>query len=317
MKRKRIGIDIMGGDFSPKATVEGAVLAKKELSANTDVCLIGDKKIIVSILKSLNELVEDFNIFDAPEVIEMGDHPTRSFLQKPNSSISIGFKLLKKGEIDGFASAGNTGAMVVGGHMSLKPIPGIIRPPLCSILPKENGGVNIILDVGANADCKTDILYQFGIIGTLFAKYVCEIKDPKVGLLNIGEEDSKGNILSVAAHKMMKDSIDFNFVGNIESRDLFSNIADVIVCDGFTGNIVVKEVEAFYSILKRRGVEDDFIDRFNYEDYGGTPLIGLNKPVIIGHGISNAIAIKNMISLTCDIVESDLSSKIYKKFNND
>ena len=313
----RIGIDIMGGDFAPKATTEGAILAQKELNNNVDLVLIGDEKAILSILKEKGVDSTLFSIVNAPDVIEMGDHPTKAFVKKPNSSIAVGFHLLKEGIIDGFASAGNTGAMFVGGYMSVKPIPGVLRPCISSVLPKEDGGVNVILDVGANADCKPDVLYQFGILGSLFAKHVCGISNPKVGLLNIGEEEAKGNMLTTATHEMMKDNSHFNFNGNIESRDIFGDHTDVIVCDGFTGNVVLKEAEAFYTLIKKRKIEDEYFNRFNYENYGGTPILGLNKSVVIGHGISNDIAIKNMIVLTADVVEADLPSKIKNTFNHE
>ena len=317
MANMRIGIDIMGGDFAPLATTEGAILAQKELNNNVDLVLIGDEKAILSILKEKGIDNTLFSIVNAPDVIQMGDHPTKAFAKKPNSSINVGFQLLKDGKIDGFASAGNTGAMFVGGYISVKPIAGVLRPCISSVLPKEDGGVNVILDVGANADCKPDVLYQFGILGSLFAEYVCGISNPRVGLLNIGEEETKGNMLTTTTHEMMKDSSHFIFDGNIESRDIFGNQADVIVCDGFTGNVVLKEAEAFYTLIKKRKIEDEYFNRFNYENYGGTPILGLNKSVVIGHGISNDIAIKNMIVLTADVVEADLPSKIKNTFNNE
>ena len=317
MTKVRIGIDVMGGDFAPSATVEGSVIALDHLAEDIEIVLIGDQEQISSELEKYQVDASAFSIFHAPDIIEMGDHPTKSFAQKPNSSIAAGFGLLKKGKIDGFASAGNTGAMFVGGYMSVKPIPGILRPCISSVLPKLDGGVNIILDVGANADCKADVLYQFGILGSLFAEHVCGIKTPRVGLLNIGEEESKGNMLTIAAHEMMKDSTDFNFCGNIESRHLFDDECDVIVCDGFSGNVILKQAESVYSLIKQRQIEDDYLDRFNYENYGGTPILGLNKTVVIGHGISNAIAIKNMIVLTADVIDADLSTKILNNFNND
>ena len=317
MANIRIGIDIMGGDFAPQATTEGAIMAQKELNSNIDLVLIGDEKAILSILEEKGVDSTLFSIVNAPDVIEMGDHPAKTFAKKPNSSIAVGFHLLKEGEIDGFASAGNTGAMFVGGYMSVKPIAGVLRPCISSVLPKEDGGVNIILDVGANADCKPDVLYQFGILGSLFAEHVCGISNPKVGLLNIGEEETKGNMLTTTTHEMMKDNSHFNFNGNVESRDIFGNQVDVIVCDGFTGNVVLKDAEAFYTLIKKRKIEDEYFNRFNYENYGGTPILGLNRPVVIGHGISNNIAIKNMIVLTADVIEADLSSKIKNTFNND
>ncbi len=317
MTKVRIGIDVMGGDFAPSATIEGSVLALDNLADGIEIVLIGDQDQITNELKKYQVDTSAFSIVHAPDIIEMGDHPTKAFVQKPNSSIAVGFGLLKKGQIDGFASAGNTGAMFVGGYMSVKPIPGILRPCISSVLPKLDGGVNVILDVGANADCKADVLYQFGILGSLFAEHVCGVKTPRVGLLNIGEEESKGNMLTIAAHEMMKDSTDFNFCGNIESRHLFDDECDVIVCDGFSGNVILKQAESIYSLIKQRQIEDDYFDRFNYENYGGTPILGLNKTVVIGHGISNAVAIKNMIVLTADVVEADLTTKILNNFNND
>ena len=317
MTKVRIGIDVMGGDFAPSATIEGSVLALDNLADGVEIVLIGDQDQITSELKKHQVDASAFSIVHAPDIIEMGEHPTKAFVQKPNSSIAVGFGLLKKGQIDGFASAGNTGAMFVGGYMSVKPIPGILRPCISSVLPKLDGGVNVILDVGANADCKADVLYQFGILGSLFAEHVCGVKTPRVGLLNIGEEETKGNMLTIAAHEMMKDSTDFNFCGNIESRHLFDDECDVIVCDGFSGNVILKQAESVYSLIKQRQIEDDYFDRFNYENYGGTPILGLNKTVVIGHGISNAVAIKNMIVLTVDVVEADLTTKILNNFNND
>ena len=184
---------------------------------------------------------------------DMGEHAIKGIKQKTKSSISVGFYYLATGKIDGFASAGNTGAMFVGGFYSVKAITGIIRPCISSVLPKENGGVGILLDVGANPDCKADVLYQFGILGSLFAKHVCGIKSPKIGLLNLGEEKTKGNMLTKSAYELMENSEDYNFIGNIEGRDLFEEDSDVIVCDGFTGNIVLKQAESFYNLMKKRG----------------------------------------------------------------
>jgi len=317
MARVRIGIDIMGGDFAPEATIDGSVLALPHLADKVDLVLIGDESLIKSKLQKHNLQEDTFEIVHAPENIEMGEHPTKALVKKPNSSIAVGFHLLKKGKIDGFASAGNTGAMFVGGYMSVKPIPGILRPCISSVLPKLDGGVNVILDVGANADCKADVLYQFGILGSLFAEYVCGITSPRVGLLNIGEEETKGNMLTIAAHELMSDSRDFNFCGNIESRHLFDDKCDVIVCDGFSGNIILKQAESIYNLIEKRNIKDEYFNRFNYENYGGTPILGLNKTVVIGHGISNKIAIKNMIVLTADVVEADLTTKILNNFNND
>lgn len=311
----RIGLDIMGGDYAPSVTVKGAILAKNELPEHVKVILIGDESLINKELQKENCSTDAFEIVHTSQVIEMGEHPTKAFQQKTDSSIAVGFSLLKQGKIDAFASAGNTGAMLVGSMFVLKPIPGVIRPCITSILPKPNGSFGIILDVGTNADCKPDVLYQFGILGTLYAKYVYKIENPKVGLLNIGEEEKKGNLLTQAAHELMKESKDFNFIGNVEGRDLFDDKVDVIVCDGFTGNVVLKEAEAFYTLIKKRGINDEYFNRFNYEIYGGTPILGINSNVLIGHGISSAVAIKNMVMLGKDVAEAKLSEKIIQAFN--
>ena len=311
----RIGIDIMGGDYAPQKTVQGAILARNELSENITIVLFGKENEIISELRDYNFNVDRFEIIDCSEVISMGDHPTKAYRSKPNSSISKGFEFLAKGEIDGFSSAGNTGAMFVGSYYAVKTIPGILRPPIATLLPREDGGVTVLLDVGANADCKPDVLSQFGILGTLFSEHVCGIKTPKVSLLNLGAEKTKGNLLTQATYSLMEDNPDYTFIGNCEGRDIFNSESDVIVCDGFTGNIVLKEAEGIYSIMKRRGLLDDYFKRFNYENYGGTPILGLNKTVIIGHGISNEIAIKNMIILTKDVVEADLVNKIKNNLN--
>jgi glycerol-3-phosphate acyltransferase PlsX len=311
----RIGIDIMGGDYAPRKTVHGAVLSLNELPKESTIVLFGKKSEILVELKHLNYSADNFEIIDCSEVIDMGEHPTKAFKSKPNSSIARGFTALAKGEIDGFASAGNTGAMFVGGFYTVKAITGILRPAISTLIPREDGGITILLDVGVNADCKPDVLYQFGILGSLYSENVCGIKKPKVSLLNLGEEKTKGNMLTQATYNMMENNSDYNFIGNIEGRDIFDSNSDVIVCDGFTGNIVLKQAEGIYKIMHKRGLLDDYFKRFNYENYGGTPILGLNKAVIIGHGISNEIAIKNMITLTKDVIEADLGTKIKINLN--
>lgn len=307
----------MGGDFAPQATVAGAVLALKELNSSEKIVLIGQQDKIEAQLKEFDVPSDAFDIVHCNEVIEMDEHPTKAVFKKTDSSIAIGFKLLKEGKIDVLASAGNTGAMLVGSMYSVNSVPGVIRPCITSVMPKENGGVNIILDVGSNADCKPDVLYQFAILGSIYAEQVYGIKNPKVGLLNIGEEEKKGNLLTQATYPMLKKANDINFIGNIEGRDIFSDSVDVIVCDGFTGNIVLKQAEAFYQIMAKRNLLDDYFSRFNYENYGGTPILGINGNVIIGHGISNDIAIKNMLILAKDVVEKQLHTTIKTAFNND
>ena len=310
----RIGLDVMGGDFAPLATIKGALLALRELPESLRIVLIGDESKISAELKKENVASDVFDIVHTPDVIGMGEHPTKAFLKKPESSISIGFHLLKERAIDGFASAGNSGAMLVGAFYTIKSVVGVIRPSVTSILPKEGGGVGLILDVGINADCKPDVLNQFAILGSLYVEHVHGITNPKVALLNIGEEEGKGNLLCQATYNLMKDSEEFNFVGNIEGRDLFNEKADVIVCDGFTGNVVLKQAEAFYELTKKRGLKDEYFDRFNYENYGGTPILGVNGTVMIGHGISNDKAIKNMLLHTAEVIQAKLSEKIKQAF---
>ena len=304
----RIGIDIMGGDYAPNKVIEGVLLALDSLSKNIELFLFGPD-IILNKLGDKIAKYKNVKFISCTEVIEMNEHPTKAFKEKPNSSIAKGFSFLKNNQIDGFASAGNTGAVFVSSFYTLKPINGILRPCISAILPKENGGVTLLLDVGANADCKAEVLAQFGLLGALFAENVCNISSPKVALLNLGEEESKGSISIQNAYQMMKKSNKYKFIGNIEGSDLLNSKADVVVCDGFTGNIVLKQLESFYKLLKKRNIIDSYFDKLNYENYGGTPILGLNKPVIIGHGMSNEIAIKNMILLTKDTINAHLAEK--------
>jgi glycerol-3-phosphate acyltransferase PlsX len=310
----KIGLDIMGGDYAPKATVLGAIEAQKVLSADQKLVLIGDKDTAVSILQENNFSPDHFEFVHTTEVITMGEHPTKAIVQKPDSSISVGFKMLKENSIQAFSSAGNTGAMLVGSMFSVKTIPGVIRPAMTTIVPKLKGGLGIILDVGANADCKPDVLLQFGVLGSLLAEAIYNIPTPRVALMNIGEEEEKGNMLAQATYPLMRDTKLFNFVGNIEGRDLFEDNNDVVVCDGFTGNVILKLAESFYVITLKKRLKDEFFDRFNYEQYGGSPILGVNAPVVVGHGISSPEAIKNMVLLSKNMIETNLIEKIKKAF---
>ncbi|MEN9699722.1 MAG: hypothetical protein RLZZ301_920 [Bacteroidota bacterium] len=311
----RIGLDISGGDFAPQATIDGALLASQELGNDVTIVLLGDEVQIQEELAKRGHQNHAFEIVHAPEVITYHDHPTRAIPKKPNSSIAIGFEWLAKGQLDAFASTGNTGAMLVGAMYKLNTVPGIIRPCITSTLPTITNGKTILLDVGSNADCKADVLYQFAVLGSLYAKHVHGVDNPKVALLNIGEEDSKGNLLTVAAYKLLAEGDEVNFIGNLEGRDLFTGAADVIVCDGFTGNIVLKEAEGIFMLMKKRGIKDEYFDRFNYENYGGTPILGVKGNAIIGHGISNDIAVKNMLLHAAEVAGSGLATKINDAFN--
>ena len=310
----KIGLDIMGGDYAPKAIVLGAIAAHQSLTPDEQIVLIGDTQQIKPLLLEQGFNPDHFEYHHTEEVIGMGEHATKAILQKPNSSIAVGFQLLKAGKIDSFASAGNSGAMLVGAVFSVKPIAGISRPCLCTIVPKLKGGKGLLLDVGANADCKPDNLLEFGVLGSLYAEYIMQIENPKVALMNIGEEDEKGNMIALASHRLMKEKNLFNFVGNVEGRDLFNDKADVIVCDGFTGNVMLKLAESFYVLTIKKGLKDEFFDRFNYENYGGSPVLGVNAPVLIGHGISSPEAIKNMIFQSRDMINTGLVSKIQAAF---
>lgn len=312
----RIGFDIMGGDYAPLEAIKGAILAQKELPADIKIVLIGDEPSAKKLLAENGGNESDFDFVHTTEVIEMGEHPTKAISQKKNSSISVGFGMLAAKQIDSFISAGNTGAMMVGAMFSVKPIEGVIRPCITATVPKPNGKMGLLLDVGVNADCKPDVLYQFGVLGSLMMKHVMGYEEPRVGLLSVGEEKEKGNLVTIAAHQLMEASAPYNFVGNVEGRDMLSDKCDVIVCEGFVGNVVLKAYEAFYYVIKKRGSTDPYLDRFNYENYGGTPILGVNAPVIIGHGISNAVAFKNMIFTARQVSDSNLCQLIRDAFKN-
>ncbi|HBB93398.1 MAG: phosphate acyltransferase PlsX [Bacteroidetes bacterium GWF2_49_14] len=312
----RIGLDIMGGDFAPQATTKGAILAYKELPPDVELVLIGDRDAIEAICREENFDPGNFHIMPSTEVIGMGDHPVKSFSMKRDSSMSVGYKMLAAGKLDGFCSAGNTGAMMAGAMFTIKSVPGIIRPSIAVAIPKGENEYTLLLDVGLNPDARPDVLYQYAIMGSLFAQYVMGIDNPKVGLMNIGSEEEKGNLLTKATYQAMKDTTDFNFVGNIEGNDLFTDKADVVVCDGFTGNVVLKQAESFYYLIRKLKVQHPFFERFNYEHSGGTPILGIGSPVLIGHGMSTPVAIKNMVLKNREIIESGLIQKIKKAFES-
>lgn len=310
----RIGLDVMGGDFAPEATLEGALLAAPLLSETDKIVLVGNQSIIEHFLSKNPSYQSIFEVVPAHEVIEMSEHPTKAISQKPNSSISVGFQLLKQNRIDSFASAGNSGAMLVGSIYSLGTIEGIIRPCTSIELPQEDGSVSLLIDVGTNTDCKPELLYQFGKIGSIYMKNVLNIENPKVALLNIGQEEEKGDIPSRAAYGLMKNSKEFNFIGNIEGRDILRGKTDVIVCDGFSGNVVLKFIESIYRMMQKRNLLDNYFSQLNYELFGGTPVLGVNGIVVIGHGISNKVAVCNMILKSKDIYVAKLDKKIQEEF---
>lgn len=306
----KIAVDAMGGDFAPKAIVEGVIFASSSLPEDARLVLIGKEDIIRSIFKENNFDSPVVEIVHADEVIGMNEHPTRALTQKPNSSIGVGFKLLKENAVDIFCSAGNTGAMHVGALFSIKAIEGVLRPAIAGLVPQISGGPAVMVDIGANADCKPEVLAQFGEIGSIFAQYTFGIERPRVALMNIGEEEQKGSLAVLAAYPILKENKRINFIGNIEGKDTFLNKADVIVTDGFTGNIVFKLGESLYGISKARGFQDQFIDKTNYEAIGGSPIIGINGNVMIAHGMSTPLAIKNMIGWAYKQVKANVYKHI-------
>ncbi|MFZ2784485.1 MAG: phosphate acyltransferase PlsX [Sediminibacterium sp.] len=310
-----IGLDMMGGDFAPLEAVKGVQLFMSDAPDSVNIYCIGDEAVVKPLMEEHRVSSPSLHFIHASEVIGYHEHPTKALKEKQQSSISIGFHLLATGRIDAFISAGNTGAMLVGAMFSIKPIEGVSRPTIATIIPKISGGTGVLLDVGLNADCKPELLNQFAILGSLYAEHIIGISQPTVGLINVGEEEGKGNLLAQSTYPLLKDNQQIRFIGNIEGRDFFNDKADVMVCDGFTGNIVLKMAESYYDIARQRGLAGDaYFQRFHYENYGGTPVLGVAKPVIIGHGISSAMAFSNMIKVAEKMLSSNLCGKIATSF---
>ena len=309
-----IGLDMMGGDFAPAEAVKGTAAFLLENSADVLLSLIGDEEKIRAEIQRNDLPADRYNIIHAPQVIEMHEHPTKALKEKTQSSIAIGFQLLAAGKADAFISAGNTGAMMVGALFSIKTIEGVLRPTIGAYVPRENGTLGLLADVGLNSDCKPEHLNQFAVLGSLFAEHILKIKNPKIGLVNLGEEEGKGNMLAQAAYPLLKANTQINFIGNIEGRDILLDKADIMICEGFTGNIILKMAESIFDIVKRRNIKDEYFDRFNFESYGGVPVLGVAKPVIIGHGISGSAAFKNMINTAVKMIETNLTGKIKESF---
>ncbi len=305
----RIALDAMGGDYAPKAIIEGALLATQEVQADTQIVLVGHQDQIHPHLAGVSIPEQKIHIEHAAEQIEMAEHPMKAFAQKPNSSIALGYRMLKERKVDAFCSAGNTGAMLVGAIYNIK-IDHIARPAIMSYVPQLKGNHAVMLDIGANTDCKPETLNQFGELGSVFYKHLYNVDAPRVALINLGEEEEKGNIVSQATYKLLKNNTRINFVGNVEGRDLFKDKAEVLVCDGFIGNVIIKMAESYYEILKRKNIEDPFFDNFNFESIGGSPVLGVDGNVIIGHGVSNATTIKNMLLLAERMNQANIHERI-------
>lgn len=311
----RIALDIMGGDYAPEQAMKGVQLFFDEnQDQSVHLILIGTREAFDAYTPLLQPYSGRYTFVEAAQVIGMDEHPTKALKEKQQSSIAIGFGMLLAKKADAFISAGNTGAMMVGAMYSVKNIPGVQRPTIASPIPRPDKKFNLLLDVGINADCKPENLVQFALLGSMYMEHVVGIQNPKVGLLNIGEEEGKGNILAQAAYPLLNEHKDINFVGNIEGRDLFTEKAHIIVCEGFVGNVVLKMTESIYDRLLERGIKDDFVDTFNHEIYGGTPILGINDTVIIGHGVAHALAFKNMIDVARKNVQANLPAKLTSYF---
>jgi glycerol-3-phosphate acyltransferase PlsX len=307
---------MMGGDFAPLEAVKGIRDYLTEADNPALLFLVGDEAQINPLLQQHQVPAEKVRVFHASQVIDYNESPTKALKEKQQSSIAIGFHLLASGKAGAFISAGNTGAMLVGAMYSIKPIEGVQRPTISTIIPKDNGTTGLLLDVGLNADCKPEHLNQFALLGSLYAQHILGIEQPRVALLNIGEEEGKGNLLAQAAYPLLKENEQINFTGNVEGRDVLVDKADVMVCDGFTGNIILKMAESIYEITHRKEIQHEYLDRFNFELYGGTPVLGVAKPVIIGHGISHAKAFSNMIHLAQKMIATDLMEKMKSSFES-
>ncbi len=337
----------MGGDFAPEVAIEGAVMSLAKIDKSSRIVLFGDEPRIVELLKKHGCPAEKFDIVHTTQTIEMGDHPAKAFVAKRDSSITVGFRYLSEGKIDGFASAGSTGAMMVGSMQVIKPIDGVIRPVLATLIPtisSEKGlQRGVLMDVGLNVDAKPEVLAQYGLLGSIYAKSALDMENPRVALLNIGEEEGKGNAQAKATYDLMKADTRYNFAGNVEASYIFTGkIADVVVADAFVGNSILKMAEALYRINFRLGGgkpriknflrpllgrivpklywQQDFWDAMNAESVGGLQVMGVNAPVMIGHGSSSARAICSMILSMERDIRSDFPSKLreaLKEHNND
>lgn len=309
----RIGIDAMGGDNAPEVVVKGAVAAQRLLGADVRLVLYGQEQAIRAYLPASC----DIDIVHTSQVIAMHDHPAESFIQKRNSSIVVAFNDLAAGKIDALASAGSTGAMLIGAMRVIGPLPGVLRPAIAISIPSIASSKVTILDIGINVDCKPEVLEQYGAIGSIYSNRVLGIDNPRVALLNIGEEATKGNSQAKATYALMQASSEqgrYNFVGNIEASQLFTGtVADVVVCDGFVGNTIIKLTEGLHAINSQAALMNNFWHGLNYETIGGTPILGISAPVTVAHGKSTPEAIKNMILATFSALQSELISAIKER----
>jgi glycerol-3-phosphate acyltransferase PlsX len=324
----RIAVDAMGGDDAPAVEVEGAVSAVRDGGLDAEIDLVGDRDSIGAELDRRGASGERrLSIEHAPERIDTGQDPARQVRKLRGASVSVATRLLKEGGADGVVSAGNTGAVVASSLLTLGRIEGVRRPAIATFLPSPTGGA-VLLDAGANSDCTPAHLLQFGVMGAIYARHIMGREDPKVGLLNIGEESSKGNKLVQTTYPLLEES-PLHFVGNVEGRDVFHGGADVVVCDGFVGNVVLKFSESVIHLIMRlirdeigddlrhrlggllmRPVFRSLLQQLNYEEYGGAPLLGVNGVVIISHGSSTPKAIKNAIHVAIRFARERINDHI-------
>ena len=332
MSKCKIAVDAMGGDFAPRNAVVGAINAYDE-NMQFELLLVGRKKDIQDVISSENLQFNDENIIHTDEVIEMGDSPSTSLKAKQNSSIVVGAKLVNEKKAHAFLSAGNTGAMVMSSVLNTGRIKEVSRPTLTAPFPNEKNGYTFISDVGAFVDSKPQHLMEFAILSSIFIEEIYGIKNPKIGLLNVGEEAGKGYTLTSESTKLLSGS-HLNFIGNIEGKDIFKGTADLVICDGFIGNILLKFAESIIPFLRSKFkdyADKGFFNKLrigiartplreslsgaNYELQGGLPLLGINGISIVGHGSSTALAIKNMVLRAYEMHEKNLIKKIEHSIN--
>ena len=321
----KIAVDGMGGDNAPQAVVEGAVAAARE--GGCEIILVGKREQLEAELAKHNAANLPITVHNATQEVEMDESPSLAYRKKKDSSIAVGMGLVKSGDADGFISAGNTGAMMAHATLMLRLIPGISRPAIVVMLPTQKGWT-LLMDAGASVDCKPQALFEFGIMGSVYGAHVLEKENPTVGLLNIGEEEGKGNEVCKLAGSMLKEA-SINYIGNTEGKELYRGSTDVVVCDGFVGNITLKVSESvaemFGSALKEvfsanwrtklgymlvKPKLEEFKKRVDYHEYGGAPLLGVNGNVFICHGSSKAKSIKNGIRHVIDFAREDVNGSI-------
>jgi phosphate acyltransferase len=333
MNKIRIVVDAMGGDFAPMNDVSGTIIAAEEKPETLEFFLVGNEKLIRDELDKHKVSLKNISVVNASEVVTMEDSPTDSLKSKPDSSLSVGLNLVKERKADAFVSAGNTGAVMTASILKLGRIEGVGRPTIGSLFPTDFGKT-MVFDVGASVDCKANHLLEFAIMGSIYMKYIYNVSNPRIGLLSVGEEKSKGDNLTIEAYTLIEKS-NLNFIGNVEGRDVLRGKADVIVCDGFVGNVILKFTESVLDVLKNKfriyadkgflkkiwvgmiygTLKNAVLKDFDYQEYGGVPLLGINGVTIIGHGKSSPIAIKNMIYKAEEMVSKKINDLIKKELS--